>query len=46
MSSSNKFIRIITVEYAGSKLISLLKKDYSDVLDFSKVSKIIKANLN
>ena len=30
MSSSNKFIRIITVEYAGSKLISLLKKDYSD----------------
>ena len=30
MNSSNKFIRIITEEYAGSKLISFLKKDYSD----------------
>ena len=28
------------------KVMSALKKDYSDVLDFSKVSKIIKANLN
>ena len=28
------------------KVMSTLKKDYSDVLDFSKVSKIIKANLN
>ena len=28
------------------KVMSALKKDYSDVLDFSKVSKIIKDNLN
>ena len=28
------------------KVMSTLKKDYSDVLDFSKVSKIIKDNLN
>ncbi len=28
------------------KVMSALKKDYSDVLDFSKVSKIIKTNLN
>ena len=28
------------------KVMSELKKDYSGVLDFSKVSKIIKANLN
>ena len=28
------------------KVMSALKKDYSDVLDFSKASKIIKANLN
>ena len=28
------------------KVMSALKKDYSDVLDFSKVSKIIKNNLN
>ena len=28
------------------KVMSALKKDYSDVLDFSKVSKIIKANLH
>ena len=28
------------------KVMSALKKNYSDVLDFSKVSKIIKANLN
>ena len=28
------------------QVMSALKKDYSDVLDFSKVSKIIKANLN
>ena len=28
------------------KVMGALKKDYSDVLDFSKVSKIIKENLN
>ena len=27
------------------KVMGLLKKDYSDVLDFSKVSQIIKQNL-
>ena len=28
------------------KVMGALKKEYSDVLDFSKVSKIIKDNLN
>ena len=28
------------------KVMGALKKEYSDVLDFSKVSKIIKENLN
>ena len=42
---------IIKTVGAGSvkdmgKVMSALKKDYSDVLDFSKVSKIIKDNLN
>ena len=42
---------IIKTVGAGSvkdmgKVMSALKKDYSNVLDFSKVSKIIKANLN
>ena len=40
-----KTVGAVSVKDMG-KVMSALKKDYSDVLDFSKVSKIIKANLN
>ena len=39
-----KQVGATTIKDMG-KVIGALKKDYSDVMDFSKVSKIIKENL-
>ena len=40
-----KAVKASSVKDMG-KVMGALKKEYSDVLDFSKVSKIIKENLN